>query len=164
MLRRPRWESLVNALEAMQGTNDSFTPDELCTHFQRFEEKFRQAREKHKTKIIALLVQNSNSYNSSNYNRTSNDSFIQKIDQETSNDPLLLSKMFQGMLKFESKYNNERISENKKLVCFACHREGHTIRNCFKLFPNLKNQMRSQLRNITDGGITCNGCGCHHLK
>jgi gag-polypeptide of LTR copia-type len=34
MLRRPRWEALVSALEAMQGTNDAFTPDELYTHLR----------------------------------------------------------------------------------------------------------------------------------
>ena len=25
-------------------------------------------------------------------------------------------------------------------MCFACHREGHTIQTCFKLFPQLKNE------------------------
>jgi pyrroloquinoline quinone (PQQ) biosynthesis protein C len=34
MLRRPRWETLVSTLEAMQGTNDAFTPDELYTHLR----------------------------------------------------------------------------------------------------------------------------------
>jgi hypothetical protein len=32
MLRRPQWEALVSTLEAMQDTNDAFTPDELYTH------------------------------------------------------------------------------------------------------------------------------------
>jgi gag-polypeptide of LTR copia-type len=39
MLRMPRWEELVSVLEAMQGTNDAFTPDELYTHLRCFEKK-----------------------------------------------------------------------------------------------------------------------------
>jgi phosphoribosylformylglycinamidine (FGAM) synthase PurS component len=33
MLRRPCWEALISTLEAMHGTNDAFTPDELYTHY-----------------------------------------------------------------------------------------------------------------------------------
>ena len=44
------------------------------------------------------------------------------------------------MLDFERKYNKEREDDNKRVVCFACHKEGHTIQNCFKLFPHLKNK------------------------
>jgi gag-polypeptide of LTR copia-type len=40
-LRRPRWEALVSALEAMQETNDVFTPDELYTHLRCFEDKLK---------------------------------------------------------------------------------------------------------------------------
>jgi hypothetical protein len=43
MLRRSRWEALVSALEAMQGTNNAFTSDELYTHLRCFEEKLKQA-------------------------------------------------------------------------------------------------------------------------
>ena len=39
MLMRDRWSGLVSALEAIQGTHDSFTPDDLYAHFQSFEEK-----------------------------------------------------------------------------------------------------------------------------
>lgn len=120
----------------------SFTLDELYTHFRCFEEKLRQAEElKHETKSIALLGKNSKSHNSSN-NRYSNDFFIQNI----SKDVLLLSKMFLGMFNFERKHNKERTFENKKMVCFACHREWHTIRTCFKLFSNLKNQEEGEIQ------------------
>jgi hypothetical protein len=45
------------------------------------------------------------------------------------------------MLSFERKYNKERDEENQKVVCFAYHREGHTIQTCFKLSPPpLKNK------------------------
>jgi gag-polypeptide of LTR copia-type len=47
MLRRPRWEALVSALEAMQSTNDAFTPDELYTHLRCIEEKLKQTRDYH---------------------------------------------------------------------------------------------------------------------
>ena len=43
------------------------------------------------------------------------------------------------MLEFERKYNKEREEKNKRLMCFACHREGHSIQTCFKIFPQLKN-------------------------
>ena len=45
MLRRPRWEGLVSALEAIQGTHASFTPDELYAHFRSFKEKLIQSGE-----------------------------------------------------------------------------------------------------------------------
>jgi hypothetical protein len=32
MLRKLRWETLVSVLEAMQGANDSFSPDKFYTH------------------------------------------------------------------------------------------------------------------------------------
>jgi endonuclease III-like uncharacterized protein len=47
MLQRPRWETLVSTLEAMQGINDIFTPDELYTHLRCFEEKLKQAKDYH---------------------------------------------------------------------------------------------------------------------
>lgn len=140
MLRKPRWEGLVSALEAIQGTHTSFTPDELYAHFRSFEEKLIQSGElKHesKSKTMAFPAQNRNHPSSSN-NRLSNDQFINKIDHESSKNALLLSKMFQGMLDFERKYNKEREEKNKRVMCFACHREGHTIQTCFKLFPHMK--------------------------
>ena len=45
MMRRPRWEALVSALEALQGAKDTFTPDEVYTHLRCFEEKLKQAGE-----------------------------------------------------------------------------------------------------------------------
>jgi Zn-finger protein len=44
------------------------------------------------------------------------------------------------MLSFEHKFNKEQEDENKKVVYFACHREGHTIHHCFQLFSHLKNE------------------------
>jgi hypothetical protein len=51
---------------------------------------------------------------------------------------MLLSKMFQGMLNFEKKFNKEREEHDKKVICFGCHKEGHTIHSCFLLFPHPK--------------------------
>ena len=42
MLRKPRWEGFISALEAIQGTRKTFTSDELYAHFRNFEEKLRQ--------------------------------------------------------------------------------------------------------------------------
>ena len=39
VMRRPRWEAIVSALEAVQGANDTLTPDEVYTHLRCFEEK-----------------------------------------------------------------------------------------------------------------------------
>ena len=132
----------MSALEAIQGTHDSFTPDDLYAHFRSFEEKLRQSgdlKQTSKSKTVAFPAQNRNLSSSSN-TRLSNDQFINKIDHETSKDAFLLSKMFQGMLDFERKYNKNREEKNKRVMCFACHREGHTIQTCFKLFPQLKNE------------------------
>ena len=33
---------VISALEAIQGTHESYTPDELYAHFRSFEEKLKQ--------------------------------------------------------------------------------------------------------------------------
>jgi Zn-finger protein len=69
---------------------------------------------------------------------TSRENFIQSLDHEVSKDAILLSKMFQGILNFEKKFNKEREEHDKKVIYFGCHKEGHTIHSCFLLFPHLK--------------------------
>ena len=131
----------MSALEAIQGTHTSFTPDDLYAHFRSFEEKLRQSgdlKQTSKSKTVAFPAQNHNLPSSSN-TRSSNDQFINKIHHESSKDALLLSKMFQELLDFERKYNMEREEKSKRVRCFSCHRKGHTIQTCFKLFPQLKN-------------------------
>jgi cbb3-type cytochrome oxidase subunit 1 len=41
MMRKPRWESMINTLEVMQGTLGEFTHEEVFTHFLCFEQKLR---------------------------------------------------------------------------------------------------------------------------
>jgi hypothetical protein len=41
MMRRPRWESMIITLEAMQGSFGEFTHEEVFTHLLCFEEKLR---------------------------------------------------------------------------------------------------------------------------
>jgi uncharacterized protein YjgD (DUF1641 family) len=41
MMRRPRWESMINTLESMQDTLGEFTHEEVSTHLLCFEEKLR---------------------------------------------------------------------------------------------------------------------------
>jgi gag-polypeptide of LTR copia-type len=42
MMRRPRWESIIRTLEAMQDTLREFTHEQIFTHILCFEEKLRQ--------------------------------------------------------------------------------------------------------------------------
>jgi hypothetical protein len=51
---------------------------------------------------------------------------------------MLISKMFQVMLNFENKFNKEREENDKKVICFGCHKEEHTIHSYFLLFSHLK--------------------------
>ena len=145
MMKRPRWESMVSALEAIQGTRDTFTLDELYTQLRCFEEKLKQAGEqKSEPKALALPAHNIKHFNPSS-SQPNRETLIQRLDHEVSKDALLLSKMFQGMLDFEKKYNKEREEREKKVVCFMCQREGHTIQSCFKLFPHLKSNDEDKL-------------------
>jgi gag-polypeptide of LTR copia-type len=106
MLRRPRWEALVSALEAMQGTNDAFTPDELYTHLRCFEEKLKQARDYHvEPKQVAFPAQSNVKHF---HPSTSRKNFIQSLDHEVLKDAILLSNIFQGMLNFEKKFNKKK--------------------------------------------------------
>ena len=43
------------------------------------------------------------------------------------------------MLNFERKYNKKREEKNKRVLCFACHRKGHTTQTCLELFSHMKN-------------------------
>jgi hypothetical protein len=58
MMRRPRWESMIITLEAMQGSFGEFTHEEVFTHLLCFEEKIRQNEElTPKLKETALQAQ-----------------------------------------------------------------------------------------------------------
>jgi hypothetical protein len=58
--------------------------------------------------------------------------------------------MFQGMLNFEMKFNKEREEYDKKVICFECHKEGHTIHSCFLFFPHLKGTDGTSLQDKKD--------------
>jgi uncharacterized protein YjgD (DUF1641 family) len=45
MMRRPRWESVISTLEAMQDTLGAFTHEEVFTHLLCFEKNLRQKGE-----------------------------------------------------------------------------------------------------------------------
>ena len=138
LMWEPRWEAYVSSLEAMQGANKAFTSDEVYTHLRSFEETLRQAgRLKPESKTVAFPAQNFKSNNYNNYPHTkesASPSFTSEIPQ----DAAALTHLFQGMLNFEKKYNKERALKNKKVVCFLCQKEGHTIYTCYKIFPKLK--------------------------
>jgi hypothetical protein len=109
----------------MQRVQTAFTSDDIYAHLRRFEKTLKQTNEPtHASKAIIFLTHKYMSTSNSQF--TIND-FVQRLDHEASKDALLLSKMFQDMLSFERKYNKEREKENHKVICFACHREIHTI-------------------------------------
>jgi uncharacterized protein YjgD (DUF1641 family) len=63
MMRRPRWESMISTLQAMQGSLGEFTHEEVFTHLLCFEEKLRQNGElTPKLNEIALQAQRSSSH------------------------------------------------------------------------------------------------------
>jgi gag-polypeptide of LTR copia-type len=45
MMRRPKWESMINTLEIMQDSLGEFTHEEVFTHLLCFEKKLRQNEE-----------------------------------------------------------------------------------------------------------------------
>jgi hypothetical protein len=73
MVRRPRWESMINTLEAIQDTLDEFTYEKMFIHLLCFEEKLRQNGEfTPKLKEIIFQAQKSLSrYYSSNTSSSS---------------------------------------------------------------------------------------------
>jgi gag-polypeptide of LTR copia-type len=89
MLRKSRWEAFVSALEAMQETNNVFTPDELYTHLRCFEEKkLKQAGYYNvEPKQVAFSAQNNVKHF---HTSTSRENFIQSLDYEVSKDDMLL--------------------------------------------------------------------------
>jgi hypothetical protein len=105
MMRRPRWESMISTLEAMQGALGEFTYEEVFTHLLCFEEKLRQNGELlQKLKETALQAQKSSSYYSSK--TSSNSSFMN--DQ-------IITKIFERMFNLEKEHNKEQ--DEKGMSC-----------------------------------------------
>jgi flagellar biosynthesis chaperone FliJ len=109
----------------MQGTNDAFTLDELYTHLRCFEEKLKQMGDYHiePKQVVFPAQSNAKHFHPS----TSHENFIQSLDHKVSKDAMLISKMFQGMLNFEKKFNKKREGHDKKVIYFGCYKKGHTI-------------------------------------
>jgi gag-polypeptide of LTR copia-type len=99
MMRRSRWENIINTLEAMQDTLDEVTHEEVFTHLLCFEEKLRQNRELTlKLKEITLQAQKS----SSRYYSSKISSISSSMNDQ------IITKMFEIMLNLEKEYNKER--------------------------------------------------------
>jgi hypothetical protein len=99
MMRRPRWESMISTLEAMQDSFGEFTHEEVFTHLLCFEEKLRQNGElTPKLKEIALQAQKSPSHH---YLSKTSSSLSSMNDQ-------FITKMFERMLNLEKEHNEER--------------------------------------------------------
>jgi hypothetical protein len=131
MMRRPRCESMISTLKAMQGSLGEFTHEEVFTHLLCFEEKLRQNGElTPKPKETALQAQRSPSHHY--LSKTSSSSFSMN-DQ-------VITKMFERMLNLEKEHNEERDKKEMTCICFSCHKEGHTTHDCFLVFPHKKKQ------------------------
>jgi hypothetical protein len=131
MMRRPRWESMISTLEAMQGSLGEFTHEEVFTHLLCFEKKLRQNGElTSKLKEIALQAQRSLSHH-----------YLSKTSSVSSsmNDQVII-KMFERMLNLEKDHNEERDEKWMKCICFSCHKEGHTTHDYSLVFPHKKKQ------------------------
>jgi gag-polypeptide of LTR copia-type len=99
MMRRPRWESMLSTLEAMQCSFGEFTHEEVFNHLLCFEEKLRQNGElTPKLKETALQAQRSLSHH---YLSKSSSSSSSMNDQ-------VITKIFERMLNLEKKHNEER--------------------------------------------------------
>jgi mRNA-degrading endonuclease YafQ of YafQ-DinJ toxin-antitoxin module len=131
MIKRPRWESMVSILEAMQGSLGEFTHEEIFTHLLCFEEKLRQNEElTQKLKETTLQTQKSPSHHYLNKTSSSSSSMNDQV----------ITKMFERMLKLEKEHNEERDKKGMTCICFSCHKECHTTHDCFLVFPNKKKQ------------------------
>jgi gag-polypeptide of LTR copia-type len=99
MMRRPRWESMINTLEAIQGYFGEFTHEEVFTRLLCFEEKLRQNGElTPKLKETTLQVQISPSHH-----------YLSKTSSSSSSmNDQVITKMFERMLNLENKHNEER--------------------------------------------------------
>jgi hypothetical protein len=125
MMRRSRWESMINILETMQNTLGEFTHEEVFTHLLYFEEKLRQNGE---LKETALQTQKS----PSRY-------YLSKTSSSSSfmNDQII-TKMFEIMLNLEKEYNKERDEKGMTSIFFSYHKECHTTHDCFLVLLHKK--------------------------
>jgi mRNA-degrading endonuclease YafQ of YafQ-DinJ toxin-antitoxin module len=131
MMRRPRSESMISTLEAMQDTLGEFTHEEVFTHLLCFEEKLRQNRElTPKLKETALQAQKSPSHHYSSKTSSSSSSMNDQI----------ITKMFERMLNLEKEHNKERDEKIMTCICFSCYKEVHTIHDCSLVFSYKKKQ------------------------
>jgi gag-polypeptide of LTR copia-type len=129
MMRKPRWESLISTLEAMQDTIGEFTHKEVFTHILYFEEKLRQNGEltsKLKETVLQAKKSPSRQYSS----KTSSNS--------SSMNDQIITKTFERMLNLEKEHNKERDEKWMMCIYFSCHKEGHTTHDCSLVFPHKK--------------------------
>jgi hypothetical protein len=106
MMRKPRWESMISTLEAMQGSFGEFTHEKVFTHLLCFKKKLRQNGElTPKLKETALQAQRSPSHH-----------YLIKTSSRSSfmNDQVI-TKMFEKMLNLEKEHNEER--DEKGMTC-----------------------------------------------
>jgi hypothetical protein len=119
-MKRPRWESMISTLEAMQGILGEFTHEEVFTHLLCFEEKLRQNRElTPNLKETALQAQKSPSHYYSS----------ETLSTSSSMNDQIITKMFERMLNLEKEDNKERDEKGMTYICFSYHNEGHTTHN-----------------------------------
>jgi gag-polypeptide of LTR copia-type len=98
MMRKPRWESMISTLEAMQDSLGEFTHEKIFTYLLCFEEKLQQNGElTPKLKETVLQAQRSSSHHY--FNKTSSSS--------SSMNDQVITKVFERMLNLEKEHNEE---------------------------------------------------------
>ena len=154
MMRRKKWQGYISSLQALHNTRERpFTTEEVYSFLKTYEETLRQlgGDEGKGGKVVAFAAQNQRQYNPSSsssnqrpFNSSSNssslDTWFQSFGVDNSKEIPILSKMMQGFFAFEKRFNARRDEDGKRIVCFFCEKEGHTIHQCFRLFPHLKSQ------------------------
>jgi hypothetical protein len=137
--KRPSWVPVVSSIETMQAKGLIFQPEEIFAQLTSFEENHKEDKEVMNHKSIALQAQQQMALPAqnftSNYQFESNDEIYSKLHQETIKNAELLEKLVKNSINFERRVNEERISQGKRVVCLGCNREGHSIQNCFGIFP-----------------------------
>jgi mRNA-degrading endonuclease YafQ of YafQ-DinJ toxin-antitoxin module len=110
--------------------------EEVFTHLLYFEEKLRQNGElTPKLKETALQAQRSSSHH-----------YLSKTSSSSSSmNDQIITKMFERMLNLEKEHNDERDERGMTCICFSCHKECHTTRDCSLVFPNKKKQTLREL-------------------
>jgi hypothetical protein len=136
MLRRPRWKALVSTLEAMQGTKWCLYAGWVVYSSKMLWRKIEASGKLSYWTKASWIPRSKQCQAFSPINLTRKlHSITWSWSFKRCNAPL---KNIPKMLNFEKKFNKEREENNKNVIYFGCHKEGHKewhiIHSCFLSF------------------------------